>query len=68
MMEKSILLETGIYEEFQVDKSKTVGDLVKELGLEGKLYGILVNGKKVSGDYRINETDKVVILPVIAGG
>jgi sulfur carrier protein ThiS len=46
----------------------TVNDLLKELNLEGKYFGILVNGKKANEDTIINESDEVVILPHIAGG
>jgi sulfur carrier protein ThiS len=45
-----------------------VKDLLKELNLEGKYFGILINGKKASEDDIIKETDSVVILPHIAGG
>jgi len=68
-MEQCIeLLETGIYSEVQVKEERTVNDLVKELGLEGKVIGILVNGKKGDLNQRITKDDKVVILPNIAGG
>ena len=46
----------------------TVADLLKELNLEDKYFGILVNGKKVTPDTKIGKTDEVVILPHIAGG
>jgi sulfur carrier protein ThiS len=46
----------------------TVNDLLKELNLEGKYFGILVNGKKADEDTVIRESDSVVILPHIAGG
>jgi len=45
-----------------------VKDLLKELNLEGKYFGILVNGKKASEDTKITPTDEIVILPHIAGG
>ena len=62
------MLETGIYEAFTPDKKILVKDLLKELNLEGKYFGILVNGKKATEDTIINENDEVVILPHIAGG
>ena len=62
------LLKTGIYETFTPEKRMTVNDLLKELNLEGKYFGILVNGKKANEDTIINESDEVVILPHIAGG
>ncbi len=62
------LLESGIYETFNPDKAMTVADLLKELNLEDKYFGILVNGKKASPDTKISPTDEVVVLPHIAGG
>lgn len=62
------LLETGIYETFAPEKTMTVKDLLKELSLEGKYFGILVNGKRATEDQKISPTDNIVILPHIAGG
>ncbi|MBY9003901.1 MAG: MoaD/ThiS family protein [Candidatus Lokiarchaeota archaeon] len=45
-----------------------VKDLLKELNLEGKCFGILINGKRADEDTIIRETDNVTILPHIAGG
>ena len=42
----SELLETGVYETFTPERTMTVKDLLKELNLEGKYFGVLVNGKK----------------------
>ncbi len=68
MKQVSELLETGIYEVFKPEKTMTVKDLLKELNLEGKYFGILINGKKATEDMTIKETDEIVILPHIAGG
>jgi len=68
MKQVSELLETGIYEVFQPERTMTVKDLLKELNLEGKYFGILINGKKATEDMTIKETDEIVILPHIAGG
>lgn len=62
------LLETGIYETFTPEKTMTVADLLKELNLEDKYFGILVNGHKATPKTKIKETDEIVILPHIAGG
>lgn len=62
------LLETGIYETFTPDKNMTVKDLLAELNLEGKYFGILLNGKKVDETAKITPEDSIVILPHIAGG
>jgi molybdopterin converting factor small subunit len=62
------LLDTGLYETFSPERSMTVGDLLKELNLEGKFFGILVDGKKAEPETKINEKSEVIILPHIAGG
>jgi sulfur carrier protein ThiS len=46
----------------------TVGDLLKELDLEDKYFGILVNGKKADPDTALSPEDEIVVLPFIAGG
>jgi sulfur carrier protein ThiS len=46
----------------------TVADLLKELNLTDKYFGILVNSKKATPDTKISPTDDIVILPHIAGG
>ena len=68
MKQVSELLETGIYETFTPDRTMTVKDLLKELNLEGKYFGILINGKKATEDQKITADDEIVILPHIAGG
>jgi len=62
------LLETGIYETFTPEKTMTVKDLLEELNLQEKYFGILVDGRKASPETVINSNSKVVILPHIAGG
>lgn len=62
------LINTGIYETFTPEKEMTVGDLLKELNLEDKYFGILVDGKKASPETRISPDSEIVILPHIAGG
>ncbi|MFW9824521.1 MAG: MoaD/ThiS family protein [Candidatus Thorarchaeota archaeon] len=62
------LLDTGLYETFTPDREMLVSDLLKELNLEDKYFGILVNGKKAEPNTKIKETDEIVILPHIAGG
>jgi sulfur carrier protein ThiS len=62
------LLETGLYETFSPERSMTVADLLIELNLEGKYFGILVDGKKAVPETKINEKSEVIILPHIAGG
>ena len=62
------IIETGIYTSYKVEKQLTVVALLKELNLESKFFGILVNGKKADKDTIIKATDEVIILPNIAGG
>lgn len=62
------LLDTGLYETFSPERMMTVADLLKELNLEGKYFGILVNSKKATPETKIGPTDEVIVLPHIAGG
>ena len=64
----SELLDTGLYETITPERTMTVADLLQELNLENKYFGILVDGKKASPDTVINEQSEIVILPHIAGG
>ncbi len=68
MKQISELLETGIYETLTIEKKMTVGDLLKELNLENKYFGILVDGKRAEPNTIITEKSEVVVLPHIAGG
>ena len=62
------LLEVGIYETITPEKTMTIRDLIKELNLEEKYFGILVDGKKADLGTKVHENSEVVILPHIAGG
>ena len=62
------LLETGIVETITPEREMSVGDLLKELNLEGKYFGILVDGKKANEETVINKDSSITILPHIAGG
>lgn len=62
------LLETGIIENYIPKRKMLVKDLLKELNLEGKYFGILVDGKKASEDTVLDEKSDIIILPHIAGG
>jgi len=64
----SDLLDTGLYETFTPEREMLVADLLKELNLENKYFGILINGKKAEPSSKITPTDEIVILPHIAGG
>ena len=68
MKQISDLLETGLYETFTPEKAMTVADLLSELNLEGKFFGILVDGKKADPETKIDVNSEVIVLPHIAGG
>lgn len=68
MKQISELIESGVYETFSPEKTTTVADLLKELDLEDKYFGILVNGKKADPNTAIGIEDSIIILPHIAGG
>ncbi|MFW9963698.1 MAG: MoaD/ThiS family protein [Candidatus Sifarchaeia archaeon] len=53
--------------ELIVTEQKTVSELLHDLELSHN-HVVLVGGKRVSLDYLIQENDKVVVLPLIAGG
>lgn len=63
IQQTSDLLETGIYETYTPERAMTVADLLKDLNLEGKYFGILVDGKKATPETRITPENSVVILP-----
>ena len=68
MRQISDLLSTGIIETITPEREMTVRDLLKELNLEGKYFGILVDGKKADEDTIIDNDSSITILPHIAGG
>ena len=68
MKQTSEILETGIIEIIVPERTMLVKDLLRELNLEGKYFGILINGKKADEDTEITPKDDITILPHIAGG
>ncbi|MBD3229962.1 MAG: MoaD/ThiS family protein [Candidatus Lokiarchaeota archaeon] len=70
MMQKEISSEViNVPREVIVEKKMSVGDLLGELGIsKNKYFAVLVNGKKVDTNHQIDESDKIIILPLIAGG
>ena len=64
----SELLDSGLYETYKPERTMTVSDLLRELNLEDKYFGILVNGKKATPETKIGKEDEIIILPHIAGG
>ncbi len=53
--------------ELIVTEQKTVAELLQELNLSED-HVVLVAGNQVALDHLIQENDKVVVLPKIAGG
>ncbi|MHA2289203.1 MAG: MoaD/ThiS family protein [Promethearchaeota archaeon] len=68
MKQTTDILETGIIETVIPERKMLVKDLLRELNLEGKYFGILINGKKADEDTEITPNDNITILPHIAGG
>ncbi|MFX0074716.1 MAG: MoaD/ThiS family protein [Candidatus Hermodarchaeota archaeon] len=68
MKQTADILETGIIETIIPERKMLVRDLLRELNLEGKYFGILINGKKADEDTEISPKDDITILPHIAGG
>ena len=54
-------------QEVIVTTQKTVAELLRELDISDD-HVVLVNGKQMDLDFQLKESDKVVILPKIAGG
>jgi sulfur carrier protein ThiS len=63
----SEVLREKIAQRIIVTETKTVGELLSELGLS-KDHVVLIDGKRVSLDFEIQENDQVIVLPLIAGG
>lgn len=63
-------IETGsVLTRLTVESETTVADLLSKLKIStGKYLAVLVDGKKASLDQEIHEGQKVIILPMIAGG
>ncbi|GAB4319531.1 MAG: hypothetical protein Kow0069_23100 [Promethearchaeota archaeon] len=68
MEQLSDLARTDDLQTFHVTESKKLSALLEELGLEGKYFAILVDGRKASPEDTIKEGSEIVILPKIAGG
>ncbi len=59
---------TGSLKTYKVKESRTVADLLGDIGLESKFFAILADGKKVGLNDKIDEGQEITILPKIAGG
>lgn len=58
----------GNITELQLKEAKTVRRLLKELGLLHRHFVVLVDGKRAQLDDVITEGQRVLVLPIIAGG
>lgn len=69
-MQKEINSEViNVPREVIVEKRMTVSDLLRKLGIsKNKYFAVLVNGKKVDTNHQIDASDKIIVLPLIAGG
>ena len=57
-----------IYKTIQVEKKKTVDELLKELNINKNYFAVLVNCKRAGLNQIISPEDKVIVLPKIRGG
>jgi sulfur carrier protein ThiS len=67
-MESMEITQNGGFAEIRLAESKTVRDLLKELGLLHRHFVVLVDGKRAALQEEIQEGQCVIVLPVIAGG
>lgn len=56
------------YKEIKAIKKQTVAELLRDLGLEDAFLAVLVDGEKADLNDEIDEQQKIIILPKIAGG
>ena len=60
---------SAVLTKLTVESQTTVADLLSKLDIrDGKYLAVLVDGKKAELDSKIHEGQKVIILPMIAGG
>ncbi|MFX0167727.1 MAG: MoaD/ThiS family protein [Candidatus Hodarchaeota archaeon] len=62
------ITQNGGFAEIRLAKTKTVRELLKELGLLHRHFVVLVDGKRAEFSEEIKEGQSVIVLPVIAGG
>ncbi|MHA1264060.1 MAG: MoaD/ThiS family protein [Candidatus Helarchaeota archaeon] len=60
---------SSVLTKLTIEKQTTVADLLNKLNIEKNKYlAVLVDGKKAELNQEIHEGQKVIILPMIAGG
>jgi len=55
-------------QKLKVEKTMSVGNLLREMKLEQQYFAVLVDGKRVDLDETIDANTEIIILPRIAGG
>jgi sulfur carrier protein ThiS len=60
-------IRENVIQRITVTESKTVAELLIELGLSTD-HVVLIEGKRVAPNFEIRENENVVVLPLIAGG
>lgn len=67
MLIVSELLREKVIHRIMVTQTKTVAELLDELGFS-KDHIVFVDGKRATLESLLHENDSVVVLPLIAGG
>lgn len=67
MSQLATVLRTVRLTRVEVTETKTVAQLLQELNLSPD-HIVLVDGERVTADFILHEHDRVVVLPLIAGG
>jgi len=60
-------LRENVIQRITVTESKTVAELLADLGLSTN-HVVLIDGKRVPLTFEIQENESVVVLPLITGG
>ena len=58
----------GNVSEIRLTESKIVRELLKDLGLLHRHFVVLIDGKRANLNDEIEEGQRVLVLPIIAGG
>lgn len=57
-----------LYKTIQIEKKKTVAELLNELNINNNYFAVLINGIRADLNQIIFPKDKIIILPQIKGG
>jgi len=61
-------LKHGSRRELDVEEGRSVGELLRELGIGTEGHHVLVNERKVDENHVLKEGDVLKVLPVVYGG